>query len=91
MNGVWVILLSISSSDWRSSGSNIICRFVGLDLGLFSHAHDSVSSVECRSDLLVCLHESFQFDVQVFILVLEDMTVLVNGITLALQIVISIQ
>ena len=82
---------SESSSDWWGSGSNLIGGSTSLEFSLLSQAHDSVSSVEGSSDLLVGLDESLKLNVQVFVLALEDRAVLVDGIALGLHVIVAIE
>lgn len=85
------MLVSKSSSNRGSSGSNIICGLASFDFSLLSHTHYSVSSVQCHSDLLVCLNKPLQLDVEVFILILEYVTMLVDCVTLRFQVIVAIQ
>ena len=87
----WSRHLSVSSSYRGGSGSDIVGRLAGLDLGLLSQGHDSVSSVERGSDLLVGLNESLELDIQVLVLVLQNGAVLVDGVALILQVVVAVE
>lgn len=86
-----LIQCSKSSSDRRGSRSDLVGRSAGLDLSLLSQAHHSVSSVQGSSDLLVSLHEALELHVQILVLTLEDGAMLVNGIALSLDIVVSLE
>lgn len=85
------LMYSVSSSNGRCSGSNLVRGSAGLDLGLLSQAHDSVSSVQGGSNLLVGLNEALELDVQVLVLALEDGAVLVNCITFSFNVIVSFQ
>lgn len=91
LKSMWNGPSSESSSHWRGPGSNLIGRSASLGIGLLSQAHDSVSSIQGRSDLLVSLHEPLQLDVEILVLALENGTVLVDGVALGLHIVVSLQ
>ena len=60
-------------------------------MSLLSDVLNAVSSVQCGSDLLVCLHESFQLDVEVSVLTLEHVAVGIQGVELGLQVTVSFE
>lgn len=83
--------LSVSSSYRGGSGGDIIGRLACFDLSLLSQGHDSVSSVERGSDLLVGLNESLELDIQVLVLVLQNGAVLIDSVALVLQVVVAVE
>ena len=91
MKSTWDGPSSESSSHWRGTGSNLIRGSAGLSISLLSQAHDSISSIQCGSDLLIGLHEALKLDVEILVLALENGAMLVDGVTLGLHIVISLQ
>lgn len=64
---------------------------MSFNFGLLSEAHHSVSSVQGSSDLFISLDEALELDVEVLVLTLEDGAMLVDGITLGLHVVVSLQ
>ena len=68
-----------SSSHWGSS-VKFILRSDNLMLSLGSQVHHSVSSIQCGPDLFIGANESLQFNIQVFILTLENIAVGLYGI-----------
>lgn len=64
---------------------------MSFNLGLFSKAHHSISSVQGSSDLLISLDEALELDVKVLVLTLENGAMLVDCITLSLHVVVSLQ
>lgn len=64
---------------------------MSFNFGLLPKTHHSVSSVQGCSDLLISLDEALELDVEVLVLALENATVLIDGITLGLHVVVSFQ
>lgn len=78
-----------SSSNWWCSIQFILWSY-DFVLCFRSDIHNSVSSVQGGSYLLICLNESFKFDIQIFVLTLENITMGSNCINFWFHIRISI-
>lgn len=73
----------------RAGPLNLLVALVSLVLALLSQVVHTVTTVQCRSNLLVCLNEALKLDVQVPVLSLQHVAVVVQSIDFSPHIVIA--
>ena len=85
------IPISSSHPHGASSCSQLIGRSSCFRLCNRSNLVDTVSSVQSSTNLLVSMYKSLKFNVEVFILMLQNTAVTIQSIDLSLNIVVSIK